>query len=290
MASYYREKSPACVDVVLAQLRQMAGNTRTQPDGAVGFLAELFRASPAERERVLKAEPSDDVKFVELVSLCHADLLDEAQKFADAHDLAALFDKLRASRLGTLDAVRPSSLPGDNDLLIGAYMASGNTVYVQRILDNYSSADDGMAGDAFRIGSMMSKFGKGLVPKGRDMVTMQAACAKYQCKTDQTKVLRLMTLATAFWSLQSLATHDDGIKKTLSDFFAHDTRLKNLLTVEQNAFANYLTALVVVTALKPDQATADSGEGYAAMSKSVSIYETLGPANEAFAPMKTPKK
>jgi hypothetical protein len=163
------------------------------------------------------------------------------------------------------------------------------TAIAQRILENYSSADDAMVGDAFRMGLMMSKFGPGLAPKGRNAVTAQAACAKYRCKEDQTKFLRVMTLATALWSLQSLSGQDDGIKKTLSGFFARDARLKNLFTIEQTAFGNYLTAMVVVATLKPDQTGVDR-ETYAAMDKSASIYESRGSAKDAFAPMMNLKK
>src|SRR5947209_13643127 len=187
MPGYYREKSSACVDQVLAQFRQMPPNPRSEPSNMIGFLAGIFRDSAQERERILKAESSNYVKSVMLLSLYRAGLPDDAQKFAASNDLAALSEKLRGMRLVALDAVKPSSLPGDNDLLIGAYMALGNTKLIQRILDNYSSADDAMAADGFRIGLMMSKFGPGLAPKGRNAVTMQAACEKYRCKEDQTK-------------------------------------------------------------------------------------------------------
>jgi hypothetical protein len=127
MANYYRAKSAACVDDTLAQLRQMAANSRAEPNTIIGFLAELFRFSAQERERLLKAEPSDYVKKVDLVSLYRAGLPDEAQQFAAANNLSSLSDKLRAARLASLDRLTPSSIPADNDLLIGAYMASGNT-------------------------------------------------------------------------------------------------------------------------------------------------------------------
>lgn len=289
MTSYYREKSPACIDQVLAQFRQMPPNPRSEPSTIIGFLAQIFRGSVQERERILKAESSDYVKSVMLLSLYRASLPDDAQKFATANALSTLSEKLRGMRLVALDAVKPSSIPGDNDLLIGAYMASGNAALIQRILENYSSADDAMAGDGFRMGLMMSKFGPGMAPKGRNAVMVQAACAKYQCKEDQTKLLRVMTLGTAFWSLQSLSGQDDGVKKALSDFFARDARLKSLFAIEQTAFGNYLTAMVVVTTMKADQTGVDR-ETYAAMDKSASIYENLGSAKEAFAPMMNLKK
>jgi hypothetical protein len=289
MTSYYREKSPACLDQIVAQFRQMPANPRSEPSNMIGFLAQIFRNSAQERERILRNESSDYVKSVMLLSLYRAGLADDAQKFATANNLSAVSEKLRGMRLVALDAVKPSTIPGDNDLLIGAYMASGNTALVQRILENYSSADDAMASDGIRIGLMMGKFGPGLAPKGRTAVTVQAACTKYRCKEDQTKLLRVMTLATALWSLQSLSGRDDGIKQMMSGFFARDARLKNLFATEQTAFGNYLTAIILVTTLKPDQPGVDP-ETYAAMDKSASIYESLGSAKDAFAPMTNLKK
>jgi hypothetical protein len=185
--------------------------------------------------------------------------------------------------------VRPSTTPADNDLLVGAYMASGDIAFIQRLLDNYSSADDGIVSDGLRIGFMISKFGASLAPKGRNAVMTQAACDKYQCKSDATKLRRVMTLGTALWSLQSLSQQDEGIKKTLSNFFDNDTRLKRLFAIEQNAFANYLVYVIAVTAVKDDQ-PGTNGETWSRMRKSVSIYENLGPANEAFAPFTSQTK
>jgi hypothetical protein len=290
MTSYYRAKSPACIDDALAPFRLTVVNSKSDPSTVIGFLAELYRTSPQERQRILKSEPSNYLNYINLVSLYRAGLPEEAQKFSSANNIPALSERIRAMRLVPLEAVRPSSLPGDNDLLIGAYMASGSTVFIQRILDNYSSADDGMVSDALRVGLMMGKFGPGVAPKGRDNAMMPAACAKYQCKIDQVKFLRVVTLATALWSLQSLSGQDDGIKKTLSDFFTRDTRLKNLFTIEQTAFGNYVAAIAFVAAFKDDKTGADRDQAYAAMDKSATIYEGLGSAKEAFAPMMNLKK
>ncbi|MEH2514920.1 hypothetical protein V1279_000493 [Bradyrhizobium sp. AZCC 1610] len=290
MASYYRSKSAACVDDTLAQLRQTAASGRADPNTITGFLAELFRTSPQERERLLKAEPSDYMKSVDVISLYRAGLPDEAQKFAAANNLSSLSDRLRAARMPPLDAVTPSSTPADNDLLIGAYMASGNTAHIQRILDNYSGADDGMVSDGLRVGFMMSKFGPGLAPKGRDSVMIKVACTKYGCKADQTKFLRVMTLGTAIWSLQSLAAQDDGIKKTLSEFFSRDARLKNLFAAEQAAFGNYLTTIVLVSTFQKDRTGAAQDQTYDLMNKSASVYENLGSGKDAFEPFRNLKK
>ena len=287
MASYYRAKSPACVDEVLAQ----PPIPDSDPSTMVGFLAQIFRDSAQERDRILKAESSVHVKYVMFLSLYRAGLPEEAEAFATANNISLLPERVRTMiGLVPLEAVKPSSLPRGNDMFIGAYMASGNTTFIQRIIENYSSADDAMAADAFRMGLMMSKFGPDLVPKGRNAVTIEAACAKYQCEEDRAKFPRMLTLAIDLWSLQSLFEQDDGVKKTLSGFFARDARLKNLFTIEQTALASYVAAIAVVTALADDHKEGDRAQAYEAMAKSALIYENLGSAQDAFAPMMNLKK
>jgi hypothetical protein len=284
MATYYREKSPACIDEILTQLLAPTTAPHKDPNTIIGFLAQIFRSSPEQRGRILNAASSDYMRSVDLTSLYRAGLLDEAKKFAVSNNLSAFQEKISSMRLQTLDDIRPSSMPGDNDVLIGAYMASGNTAFIQRVLENYSSADDDLARDGFRIGNMMIQFGPTLAPKGRQPTTMQSACEKYQCKADQTKLLRVMTLATASWSLQSLSGHDDGIKQTLTAFLAREPRLKTLYFMERTALGNYMTAVAGAAAFKNDNPI------YETMNKSASIYETLGPADEALAAFRSPKK
>jgi hypothetical protein len=285
MTGYYRAKSPACVDSVLSQLRQTAPNAKGEPSAIIGFLAQLFASSPAEKQRILANERSDHVKSVDLVALYRAGLLDDARKFANQNQLIALHAKLEAKPPLTLAAVRPSSTPADNDLMIGAYMASGDSAFIQRMLDNFSGADDGTVSDALRMAHMKSKFGSNLVATGRENVMGPAVCAKYQCKTDPAKFFRVLTLGSAFWALQSLAEDDEGIRKALTGFFESDARLKNLLAGEEAAFENYQSALTMVAVLKPDDASKETGEGYAAMNKAASAYETLEPAQSVFEPI-----
>jgi hypothetical protein len=90
----------------------------------------------------------------------------------------------------------------------------------------------------------------------------------------------VLTLATASWSLQSLSQQDEGIKNTLSNFFAGDARLKTLFFVEQNAFANYLTTVIGLAGLPNAEV----------LNRSAEMYERLGPANEAFVPPTNSKK
>jgi hypothetical protein len=282
MNDYYRTKAPGCVDSMLSQLRQTAPNAKGEPNPMIGFLAQLFRESPAEKQRILNDERSDYVKSVDLVALYRADLLDDARKFADKNQLSVLRAKLEAKPPAILAAVKPSSNPGDNDLLIGAYMASGDTALIQRILDNFSGADDGTVSDALRMGYMKSKFGSNLVATGRENVMAPAVCAKYQCKTEPARFFRVLTLASAFWALQSLAQNDEGISKTVTGFFDGDARLKNLLAGEEAAFENYVSALTMHALYKPDQPSAEPDEESAALDKAALAYEKLEPPHKVF--------
>jgi hypothetical protein len=281
MAAYYRTKSAACVDGILADFRR---KPRSDPNTLIGFLAELFRDSPQERDRILTAETADYMKSIDLASLWLAGLTDKEEKFAEANNLPGLTEQLRKSFPVPLDNVRSSSLPRDNDLLIGAYMASGNTDFIKRVLANYSDADDAIVADALRIGFMMGKFGPNLTAGGRNLATLRTACEKYQCKVDPAKTYRLLTLATAIWAIQSLSQQDDGIRKTLDDLFTNDPRLKTIFVTEQTAFGNYLAALAGAAAFKNAQDD-DQQRAYAAMNKAASIYENLGSAAEATAAM-----
>ena len=279
---YYRAKLPACIDSLLSQLREMAPPKKFNPAETIGFLAQLFSESPAERQRILDDGSSDYVGSVELTALYRAGLHDDARKFADNNHLSAVLQNLETTRPTPLAEVRPSSVSADNELLIGAYMASGETVFIERILENFSSADDGMVRDGLRMGSMRSKFGPTLVPKERESVTFEAACAKYQCKTDPVRYDRLRTLSVAFWALQTLSRYDDGIKKTLAGFFDHDPRLLNLLLAEQTAFGNYAAARTAFTTFKLDP-DSEGGQMHEAMSKVASAYEHLEPVADVFA-------
>ena len=147
MSHYYRSKPADCIDSTLSQLRT-ATRSKSDPSTVIGFLAQLFVTSPAEKARILNDEPSDYIRSVDLVALHRAGLAEDARQFAEKYQLSALLGKLQASRLAPLATVIPSSTPADNDLLIGAYMASGDTAFITRILQNFSSADDGMASDA----------------------------------------------------------------------------------------------------------------------------------------------
>jgi hypothetical protein len=88
-------------------------------------------------------------------------------------------------------------------------------------------------------------------------------------------LMRVMTLSSAYWALGSLSQQHSGIQETYSNFFESDPRLKQIQASERNAFSNYVTALAVFSAIKDNASVNDS----------LSIYESLGLAQDAVAAM-----
>jgi hypothetical protein len=274
--TFYQSKNMECVDGFLKNLRKSAENHANQGvsdnQAGVGFLAEIFSTYPQEKEHILKQDASsDDIKSVYIEALYRAGLQEEAKKYADANGFSAAFKQYQDQGGAPIKSLKPHSTPADNDLLIGAYMASGHTQYIRNILENFVTAEDAQVSDAFRMSLMQAKFGPTLVPPDRPTTTVATACQKYACKANMQKLMRVMTLSSGVWAVQSLAQHDDGIKKTFVDFFEGDKRLKRLFETEENAFANYMTML----------AAHAGGISNPNIESSLSIYEKLGSPKDA---------
>jgi hypothetical protein len=245
--TFYQTKDIDCID---ATIHEVAKSGRRDNPALVGFFAEIFNNLPNEKARLLGQDVPPTVKAIFVEGLFEADLKEDAQTYANANGFAVAYNNLRNSGLAPLKQLRPVANARHNDVLIGAYMASGNTEYIKRILENFSSADDGMAADALRLAMMQSKFGPTLAPQGREKVIVQAACEKYDCKKDMRAMMRAMTLSSGFWAIRSLSQQDTGVKKTFAEFFDGDPRLKQILIVENTAFGNYLTSLALFAAIK----------------------------------------
>ena len=276
--TFYQTKDMKCIDSVVETVQKTPPSQQpnTEPQAVIGFFAQIFGTYPQEKERILHQKATDHAKSIYLAALYRADLMDEAEKYAQANGWAEGFKKYHDNNVPTLTNVTPFAYPGDNDLLIGAYMASGNTGYIKKILNNFTAADDEMASIALRMALMNSKFGSSLAAPGREKTMALAICEKYQCKTNIQNFLHVATLASAFWALQSLSQKDEGIKKTFVDFFEKDTRLKRLVAIEENGFSNYLTTLAAYAVTKNNPN----------INASLSIYEKLGSAQDALDAMK----
>lgn len=273
----YKTKNTKCIDNVIAKLDNTKADTNKNPDihanieGMVGLLAVIFNDMPEELERLLAQESNQYKKSVYVESLYRAGLLERARTYADTNNLSDYFKLYAKYNLPAIKTVKPEFNPSDNDLLIGAYMASGNIKYIESILENYKSADENMVGIAFRMAFMINKFGKDLTPEGRDKSMIVAICKKYECKTNPKDFLRVSTLSSAIWALQSLSKQDEGIKKTLGSFFSNNVKIKQTYINEQTAFSNYMTGLIAFAAIKDNKN----------INESLAIYEQLGSGEDA---------
>lgn len=248
-APYYQHRQPACIDVVLRKLHDLPPDRRQNIDNmaAIGFLAQLFSSDPTQRQRILGQSAPSHAKTIYVLALYRAGLMDLAAAYAADNGWSDWFRQYRGIGVATLAQVRPYALPADNDLLMGAYMASGDIRHLQRILANFAVADDRLAGDALRLALAQLEFGRTLASSGRTPQMAAAACEKYQCKATPQVFARLMTLQSAFWSISVLAQTDLPARQALTTFFDDNLRLKQLLTEERHALAGYLAALAAHT-------------------------------------------
>jgi len=283
MATFYQTRDMACIDQILYSLPQPSPETPNQAapinPTALGFFAEIFRIYPDEKARLLAQYITPETSHYFTEALYMAGLQNEIQAYANEHHTEQELAALQKSKPPTLAQIKPVASPAANDILIGAYMASGNTEYISKILDNFSSASEDMAKDALRIAMVQSKFGPQMAPPGREPALIKNACQKYKCKENMNDLARVMTLATAFWALQSLGRQDPQIEKTFTEFFEKNPRLNRFVFIEQNAFSNYVVTLALFSAIKNNPN----------IYKSLSIYESFGPAEEVTAPL-MPKK
>lgn len=256
--SFYQTKNSSCLDDLLKSLpnrkppqlpEKTADHSNIQ--AAVGFFAEIFMRNSQEKQRLLNLDLPLYTQSILVEALYRANLPKEAVIYAQTHDLLDIQKHYEAKKLPNIDTVKPFAVPSDNDLLIGAYMATGDTSFISRILDNYKNAEDSRVKDALRVGLMSGKFSNMQAP-GRNRTMVMALCGKYHCKSDVSDYLRTMTLSTAFWATSSLAKNHEPIKKILADFFTNDSRLNRLLLLEQNNFANYLNIFILATTIKKD--------------------------------------
>ncbi|MDB5593808.1 MAG: hypothetical protein JWM36_769 [Hyphomicrobiales bacterium] len=276
---FYRNPTVQCVDDILGILgRSKEVSSALGP--YVAFLGEVFRTYPDIRKHVLSSPIAADVTPIVVAALISVGRRDEAAALAPP-DGAEKIRRADKPSSAPLDAVRASDNPGVNDVLISAYAASGNIAHIKHILENFETADKEMIHDALRMGLMNGKFGSGPIKLGREGVARDwmtpmsmAACARYECKVNPKKMMRMMTLASAFWALQSLSERDENIKKTFTTFLS-DARMKPLVLAESTAFGNYMTLLLAYAGIQ------DKPE----INETLARFEQLEPAEEVARPL-----
>jgi hypothetical protein len=237
-------------------------------EAVVGMLVTIFIELPEEKQQILEKESNSYAKGIYVEALYRAGLLEEARTYADKNKIPEVFKWYQDQNLQSLENTKPRYLGYENDLLIGAYTATGDIKYIERILANYKNADDAMVRDSLRLGFMYHQFGPTFAAPDRNTIMTMAVRQKYYSKAKPEKMMQILTLSSAFWAIKSLAKSDEGIKKISAEFFQKDPRLQKFLLEETIALSNYLTALIAYQISKDES--------------SLLIYENLGSASKAF--------
>jgi hypothetical protein len=270
--TYYRDKSEACLSATLAALSDASSVKPEVNVAMVGFLAGVITSTPKMEAKILAAVGPPAMKTTILMALDRAGRDEAARSFAQNEHLQAALAGLESERPPRLGEVKPRSDAADNDLLIGAFMATADPAYIKAILGNFSAATDDQIRDAVRVALMQARFGEH-DPRGGYQRLARHVCGKYQCRRDLSTFSRVMTLSGAYWALASLAATDPTIRKTNQAFLDADWRVKAIERNEQDAFAAYLEILSAWTAAKGDPDSADKAKSEDAL---LSAYENLG--------------
>lgn len=268
--NFYQHKDAQCITTVIKQLnsRGIADDTGAINPALIGFFARIFSSDAALTSVILDKTASMKSAPLFIAALDKAGLAQQAETYAASSGHQEFYAAMRDKKTTPLSEVTPRNSPADNDYLIGAYSASGDIAYIKKILGNFTAVAPQMAADALRVSMVMNKFGPTFSPPDRTSEIMQFACARYECKKDRADLMRLLTLSSAFWALNSLAVNDAAIKTSLTETFVDDARLKNILAAENVAFSNYLVSITLLAAF-PDNADAKA---------TVAAFESLKPA------------
>jgi len=271
--TFYRNKSEACLGETLAALRDATSVKPEINPAMVGFLAGVIKSTPTMEAKIVAAVGPPAMKTTILMALDRAGRGEAARSFAGAENLQTALAGLESELPPRLDEIKPRSAAADNDLLIGAFMATGNPAYIQAILGNLSAAQDDQIRVAVRVALMQASFSENDRRGGYQRLA-RVACGKYQCRRDLSAFSRVMTLSSAYWAITSLAAKDETIRKTNQAFLEADPRVKAIEQDEQDAFAAYLQRLSAWTAEKSNPDSVDQTKWDDAL---LSGYENLGP-------------
>ena len=273
VSKYYHDKSAACLAEALRDLRDRMS---VKPDidfTMVGFLAALIKTSPAARDEILAAAGPPAMKTIILLALDRAGRDDAARDYGRAAGLQDELEKLEREAPPQLDQIRPRSAATDNDMMTGAFMATGDPTYIATILGNFAAASDDQVADAVRIALMQTRF-EDSDPHGGYRRLSRVVCAKYDCRRDMTAFSRVLTLASAYWEVNALADDDETVRKARQGFLNADPRVGAIERNEEEAFEAYVDRLAAWTAAKGRPNFPDK----AGVEQAMSDYENLGPA------------
>ncbi|MDA0782501.1 MAG: hypothetical protein O2970_10400 [Proteobacteria bacterium] len=257
--TFYQTHQFDCIDKLLKALDKM-DNPKLDPNriqNQIGFLAAIFTSYPDKIDSILDKQVSKNSQSALIGALYRAGMLDEAAVYADKVDMATLLNSYKKSPLPLLNKTYSQYNPGDNDFLIGAFMATGDKSYIENVLHQYGEADDKIVRYALRIAAMQGKFGSTLLPakrkeeyiKQHKELPLKALVNRERWKQNPKEMLQTLTMSSAFWALSSLTKEHKPIAETLTHFFGDDKRLNLIAREEANNFSNYIMLSIVMPAM-----------------------------------------
>jgi hypothetical protein len=273
METYHIDHDRSCLENVAKALK---ANQTDDGETIVGFMAETLRSAP--EARAIYSIP--DLQPRAKASLARAfDLLGEHNNLRGF--FSALFggggeedgDSAEASAAKPdLDTLVSHDDVNTNDLLIGAFMASGNQDHLARILRNYDTADDQMTADALREGMLLLRYWTHPTQVDRTPVKtmLKLGCDRYGCKPRTHSEGRLMTLSTAYWAFFKHSAKDDGFRDAMNVYRARHLQFA-LAEAQERAAADNYASLSIAYATRKDDLT---------LAKAFDAYESFRPLSE----------
>lgn len=265
--TFYQTHQFECVDKLLKSLDEM-DNPELDPNriqNQIGFLAGIVITYPDKIDSILSKKVSQNARSAVIGALYRAGMSEKAVRYAHSSNMFPLFDSYQKSSIPLLAKTYSHYNPGDNDLLIGAFMATGDKIYIENIIHQYKDADDKMVRNALRIAAMQGKFGPELLSKTRKEIytrehrenPLKALAIRENWQKYPKESMQTLTMASAFWALSSLAGKHKPIGEVFTDFFSSDSRLNKLANEETNNFTNYIMLSVILPAMDNKQNNSD---------------------------------
>lgn len=260
METYHVDHDRSCLEKVAKALEadEIDGET------IVGFMAETLRSAPEVRTLYSKPDlkPRAKAAFARAFDMSHNNMRGFFKALfgggGDDGDAETSTAKPDVDTLVSFDDLNA------NDLLIGAFMASGNQDHLARVLKNFDTAGEQMTSDALREGMLLIRYWTHVTQANRTPVKimMQIGCARYGCKPGTNGEGRLATLSTAYWAFFKHAANDEGFRDAMMAYRAKHLKFALVEAQERAAADNYVSLSIAYARRKDHPALAKAFEAY----------------------------
>jgi hypothetical protein len=210
----------------------------------IGLLSEIFKKYPKEKYEILEKNVSKFTKGLFLVSLYRAGLEKDADDFNKKELLNEI--SIYKKEIILIEEVIPKYNPSENDLLLGAFSATGNNLYIKNILNNFLNSEMERQRDVVRVALVKKKFGNKLSQKSSNKNMINAILKKYKEKD----FFEFMTSSSGLWALMSLSSKDNNLSEKLENILNEDKKLSLIIKDEINNFQNYLIFIILSDSIK----------------------------------------